>query len=50
MKKVNIDDVKKLRSKTGASIMDCRKALVETNADQKTAEKIITSAKELLGQ
>lgn len=34
-------DVKKLREKTGARIMDCKKALEEAKGDQKKAEKIV---------
>ena len=34
-------DVKKLREKTGAGMMDCKKALVEADGDFKKAEKIL---------
>ena len=32
-------DVKKLREKTGAGMMDCKKALIEANGDFEKAEK-----------
>lgn len=34
-------DVKALREKTGAGIMDCKKALEETNGDMAKAEEIV---------
>lgn len=34
---VNVDLIKKLREKTNAPMMDCKKALVEANGDLKTA-------------
>lgn len=34
-------DVKILREKTGAGIMDCKKALEEANGDMKKAEEIV---------
>lgn len=34
-------DVKTLRGKTGAGIMDCKKALIEANGDFEKAEEII---------
>lgn len=39
--KVAIEDIKKLREKTGAGVADCRMALEETNGDQKKAEEIL---------
>lgn len=37
----SIDDIKKLREKTGAGIADCREALEEAKDDFKKAEEII---------
>jgi len=37
--KVNLDQIKKLRSKTKAGIIDCRQALEKSNGDLKKAEK-----------
>lgn len=37
MKKVNLEDLKKLRSETSASIADCNKALEESKGDYKKA-------------
>ncbi len=34
-------DIKALRDKTGAGIMDCRKALTEANGDMKKAEELV---------
>ena len=34
-------DVKALREKTGAGMMDCKKALVQANGDSAKAEKIL---------
>jgi len=34
-------DVKTLREKTGAGMMDCKKALVETNGDMEQATKVL---------
>lgn len=34
-------DIKTLREKTGAGIMDCRKALTEADGDMKKAEEIV---------
>lgn len=34
-------DVKNLREKTGAAIMDCKKALEEANGDMKKAEELV---------
>lgn len=36
-----IDDIKKLRGKTGAGIMDCRKALVEAKGNAQKAEDLL---------
>ena len=36
-----IEEIKKLREKTGAGVMDIKKALAEANNDVKKAEKII---------
>lgn len=37
--KISLEDVKRLRSKTRAGVMDCRKALEESGGDMKKAEK-----------
>lgn len=37
-----IDQIKKLREKTGAGIMDCRKALDESKGDGQKAEELLT--------
>lgn len=34
-------DIKNLREKTGAGVMDCRNALTESNGDMKKAEEIV---------
>jgi elongation factor Ts len=34
-------DIKNLREKTGAGVMDCRQALTEANGDMKQAEEIV---------
>ncbi len=39
--KVTVLDIKKLREKTGAGVMDCRKAIDETKGDFAKAEKIL---------
>jgi elongation factor Ts len=39
--KVSIEDIKKLREKTGISIADCRYALEEANGDLKKAEEVL---------
>lgn len=39
--KVSIDQIKKLREKTGAGIADSRKALEEAKGDFKKAEKLV---------
>ena len=41
--KISIEDVKKLRQKTGAGIADCRKALEESGGDFKKAEEFLKS-------
>lgn len=41
MKKTSVDAIKKLRAKTGVSIMECKKALTEAGGDLKKAEKIL---------
>ncbi len=38
---ISAADVKSLRDKTGAGMMDCKKALVESDGDMKKAEKIL---------
>ncbi len=38
---ISIDQIKKLREITGAGVMDCRKALVETKGDGKKAEDLL---------
>ncbi|HET7839455.1 MAG TPA: translation elongation factor Ts [Rectinemataceae bacterium] len=38
---IKASDVKNLREKTGAGMMDCKKALVEANGDIAAAEKIL---------
>src|SRR3990167_3993761 len=40
---VKLDDIKKLRQKTGAGIADCRKALEEAGGDFKKAEVTLKS-------
>jgi elongation factor Ts len=41
MKKIKIDDVKKLREKTGAPIIECRNALSAVDGDEKKAMAIL---------
>lgn len=41
--RVKVDDIKKLRVKTGAGIADSRKALEEAKGDFKKAEELINS-------
>lgn len=41
MKKASVDLIKKLRLKTGMSIMECKKALQESGGDLGKAEKIL---------
>ena len=38
---VTIDQIKKLREKTAAGVMECRKALEETKGDEKKAEELL---------
>ncbi|MBI2616736.1 translation elongation factor Ts [Candidatus Gottesmanbacteria bacterium] len=38
---ITIDQLKKLREKTSAGVMDCRKALEEAKGDEKKAEELI---------
>lgn len=40
---VSVEDIKKLREKTGAGIADSRKALEEANGDMKKAEELVKS-------
>ena len=40
---VKLDDIKRLRGKTGAGISDCRKALEEARGDFKKAEEFLKS-------
>ena len=41
--KISIENVKKLRQKTGAGIADCRKALDEAGGDFKKAQELLKS-------
>lgn len=41
--KVSLDQIKKLREKTGAGVADCRRALEEAKGDFKRAEKLLKS-------
>jgi len=41
MAEITANDVKKLREKTGAGMMECKNALVSTNGDFASAEKIL---------
>jgi elongation factor Ts len=41
MADISASDVKNLREKTGAGMMECKKALVETNGDFAKAEKLL---------
>lgn len=38
---ISVDQIKKLREKTGAGIMDCRRALEETRGDEKKAAELL---------
>ncbi|HEY5600612.1 MAG TPA: translation elongation factor Ts [Patescibacteria group bacterium] len=40
---IKVDEIKKLREKTGAGIADCRKALEEAKGDHKKAEELLKS-------
>src|SRR3989344_5358726 len=42
MSSITIDQIKKLREKTGAGVMDCRRALEETRGDEKKAAALLT--------
>lgn len=39
---ITIEQIKKLREKTSAGVMDCRRALEETKGDAKKAEALLT--------
>ncbi|MFH1840601.1 MAG: translation elongation factor Ts [Candidatus Shapirobacteria bacterium] len=39
MKKPNLDQIKDLRSQTGAGVMDCRRALQDSEGDNEKAKK-----------
>ncbi len=39
--KISIEDIKKLRDKTGAGVADCRMALEESKGDYKKAEDVL---------
>jgi elongation factor Ts len=41
MANISANDVKALREKTGAGMMECKNALVETDGDQAAAEKLL---------
>lgn len=41
MSKYSMNDLKKLRARTGARVMDCKKALTEAKGDFKKALKIV---------
>jgi elongation factor Ts len=41
MVNISVDQIKELREKTGAGIMDCRRALEETDGDFSKAEEIL---------
>lgn len=41
MNKVKTEDIKKLREKTGAPVMDCKRALEESKGDFRKAEEIL---------
>jgi len=41
MMKISIEDIKKLRGKTGAGIADCRRAFEEAKGDFKHAEELL---------
>lgn len=43
MVNISVDQIKKLREKTGAGIADCRRALEETGGDFKKAEELLKS-------
>ena len=39
---ITASQVKELREKTGAGMMDCKKVLTETNGDDRKSNRIIT--------
>ena len=39
---ISVDQIKSLREKTGAGVMDCRRALEESKGDTKKAEELLT--------
>ena len=41
MTEINAELVRELRSRTGAGMMDCKRALVETGGDLEAAEKLL---------
>jgi len=41
MTEINAELVKELRARTGAGMMDCKRALVETNGDLEAAQKLL---------
>ena len=43
MMTISVDQIKKLREKSGAGIVDCRKALEEAKGDEKKAEELLRS-------
>ncbi len=47
MAEINAQLVKQLREKTGAGMMECKKALVESNGDLPQAEMISAQARAL---
>lgn len=38
---ISVDQIKKLREKTSAGVMDCRRALEESKGDEKKAEELL---------
>ncbi len=41
MKKIKVEDIKKLREETGAGVADCREALADCDGDQVKATEIL---------
>ena len=41
MAEVTMDTIKELRALTNAGVMDCKKALIETNGDMEEAIKVL---------
>jgi len=41
MKKISVQDIKKLRQLTGAAVMDCRNALNEVEGDFEKAKSVL---------